>query len=68
LKSGGAPVVEGTATGLTANSVVLDTAIATISFYIAVWQNKVFMVILALLNMDGATGKQVAQAVNARIK
>jgi hypothetical protein len=68
LKSGGAPVVEGTKTGLTANSIVLSIAISTQSFYVAEWQNKSFMVILAILNIDTATCKKVAQAENSRIK
>ena len=68
LKSGGTPVVEGTKTGLTANSIVLSLAVSNQSFYVAVWQNKVFMVILAILNLDAATGKSVALAENSRIK
>jgi len=68
LKSGGAPVVEGTKTGLSANSIVLTVAVSNQSFYIAVWQNKVFMVILAILNIDPATCKKVALAENSRIK
>jgi hypothetical protein len=68
LKSGGAPVVEGTKTGLTANSIVLSIAISTQSFYVAEWQNKSFMVILAILNIDTATCKKVALAENSRIK
>ena len=68
LKSGGAPVVEGTQTGLTKNSIVLSIAISTQSFYVAEWQNKAFMVILAILNIDTATCKKVAQAENGRIK
>lgn len=68
LKSGGAPVVEGTATGLTKNSIVLSISISNQAFYVAVWQNKSFMVILAILNIDTATCKKVAQAENARIK
>jgi hypothetical protein len=68
LKSGGAPVVEGTATGLTKNSIVLSISVSNQSFYVAVWQNKTFMVILAILNIDTATCKKVAQAENARIK
>jgi len=68
LKSGGAPVVEGTATGLTKNSIVLSISVANQSFYVAVWQNKTYMVILAILNIDTATCKKVAQAENARIK
>lgn len=68
LKTGGAPVVEGTQTGLTANSIVLSIAISNQSFYVAVWQNKAFMVILAILNLDTATSKKVALAENSRIK
>jgi hypothetical protein len=68
LKSGGAPVVEGTATGLTKNSIVLSIAISNQSFYVAEWQNKTFMVILAVLNIDTETSKKVAQAENSRIK
>jgi hypothetical protein len=61
-------VVEGTATGLTKNSIVLSIAISNQSFYVAEWQNKAFMVILAILNIDTATCKKVAQAQNSRIK
>jgi hypothetical protein len=67
LKSDGAPVVEGTKTGLGPNSIVLSLPIANQSFYIAVWQNKAFMVILGLINLDTATGQKVADAVNKRI-
>ena len=67
LKGGGAPVVEGTKTGLTPNSIVLSIAIANQAFYVAVWQNKTFMVILAVLNVDTATSKKIAQSENARI-
>ena len=68
LKTSGAPVVEGTKTGLTPNSIVLSIAIASQAFYVAVWQNKTFMVILAILNIDTETCKKVALAVNGRIK
>jgi hypothetical protein len=70
LKSSSAPgtVVEGTKTGLTANSVVLTLPVPQQTFYVAVWQNKVFMVILAILNIDPAMSKKVAIAENARIK
>jgi hypothetical protein len=68
LKTGGAPVVEGTKTGLTANSIVLSVSISNQSFYVAVWQNKAFMAILAILNIDSATCKKVALAENSRVK
>jgi hypothetical protein len=63
----GAAVVKGTATGLTANSVALTVAIGTQSVYVAVWQNKAFMSILAVLNVDLAQSKKVATTVNGRI-
>ena len=68
LKTGGAPVVEGAKTGLTANSIVLSISVSNQSFYVAVWQNKAFMVILAILNIDTVTCKKVAVAENSRIK
>ena len=67
LKSSQVPVVEGTATGLGANSIVLTIAITGQTFYVAVWQNKKFMVILGILNIDAATDKNVALAENKRI-
>jgi hypothetical protein len=68
LKGGGVPVVEGTETGLTKNSIVLSISLANQAYYVAVWQNKTFMVILAMLNIDAATCKKAAQAANGRIK
>ena len=67
LKANGA-VIEGTKTGLGANSIVLNTTILSQAFYIAVWQNKAFMVILGIINLDSATGQKVADAENKRIK
>ena len=63
-----APTIEGTKTGLTANSIVLSQSIANQSFYIAEWQNKTFMVILAVLNIDAEASKKVSTAENGRIK
>ena len=68
LRSSGQPVVEGTNTGLTKNSIVLSSLIANQSYYIAVWQNKAFLVILAILNVDAAASKKVATSENGRIK
>jgi hypothetical protein len=62
-------VLEGSqTTGLTDNSIVLSTSVQNQSFYIAVWQNKAFMVFLAILNMDPAASKKVATSENSRIK
>ena len=68
LKANGAPVVEGTPTGLGSNSIVLSTTVLNQAFYIAVWQNKAFMVILGIINMDPTTGQKVATSENSRIK
>ena len=68
LRSGGAQTIEGTKTGLTANSIVLDQSISNQSFYIALWQNKAFDVILAVLNVDPTSSKKVAASENSRIK
>ncbi len=63
-----APTIEGAKTGLTANSIVLNQSIASQSFYIAEWQNKAFMVILAVLNIDPEASKKVSTLENGRIK
>lgn len=68
LKTAGASVLEGTQTGLSDHSIVLNTSIPPQSFYIAVWQNKAFLVILAVLNVDSTASKNVALAQNSRIK
>jgi hypothetical protein len=63
-----APTVEGKDTGLTDNSIVLNQAIGDQSFYIADWQNKTFLIILAVLNVDATSSKKVSTAENSRIK
>ena len=68
IAAGGAGVIKGTDTGLTANSIALTIAIGTQSFYVAVWQNKSFMVILGVLNIDLAASKKIATNENSRIK
>ena len=68
LKGGGAPVQEGKATGLGANSIVLSVTVATQSFYVTVWQHKQFMVILVALDLDATAAKKVALAEDGRIK
>ena len=63
-----APTVEGKDTGLSDNSIVLNQAIGSQSFYIADWQNKTFLIILAVLNVDATASKKVATAENSRVK
>jgi hypothetical protein len=67
LAAAGSAATVGTKTGLGPNSVVLSVAISTQAFYIAVWQHKAFLVILAILNVDNATSQKAAAAVNGRI-
>jgi hypothetical protein len=49
------------------NSIVLSVAISDQAVYLSVWQNKQFMSILGVFNIDAATDKKIAQAVNGRI-
>jgi hypothetical protein len=66
--SGITNVVKGTQTGLSKNAISLTLAIGNQSFYVAVWQNKAFMVILAVINVDTAQSKKIATNENSRIK
>lgn len=68
LRTGGGGVVEGTKTGLTENSIALTQPAGNQLFYIAMWQNKSFLVILAVLNVDANAAKGVAVKENSRIK
>ena len=63
-----AGVIKGTDTGLTKNSIALTLALGNQSFYVAVWQNKVYMIILGVLNIDLAQSKKIATNENSRIK
>jgi hypothetical protein len=63
-----AGVTKGADTGLGKNSITLLIAIANQSFFVAVWQNKTFMVILAVINIDTAQAKKIASNENSRIK
>jgi hypothetical protein len=65
--TGSQSVQEGSKTGLGANSIVLNTSVSTQSFYIALWQNKSFMVFLAILNVDPTASKKAATSENSRI-
>ena len=68
LKSGGAPVVEGTATGLGANSIVRNAYLISQTVFVALWQNKAYLVILAILNVDSTATQKAAVSENSRIK
>ena len=68
IATAGTGVIKGTDTGLSKNSVALTIAIGNQSFYVAVWQNKAFMVTLGALNIDLTTSKKSAPDRNSRIK
>jgi len=68
VKAGGVPVTQGTATGLTDNSIVRSAPLAGQTVFLALWQNQTFLVILAILNVDPAASLKAAVAENARIK
>jgi hypothetical protein len=67
LAAAGSAATVGEKTGLGPNSIVLSVSISTQAFYIAVWQHKAFLIVLAILNMDNATSQKVAVAENSRI-
>lgn len=67
LRTGGGGVVEGAKTGLTENSIALTQPAGNQLFYVAIWQNKRFVVILAILNVDATAAKNVAVRENSRI-
>jgi hypothetical protein len=60
--------IQGTKSGLTANSVVVSQSLSNQTFYIALWENKTFDVFLAVLNFDPAAAKKIATSENSRIK
>lgn len=68
LRSGAGGVVEGTKTGLSDNSIALTQPAGNQLFYIAIWQNKTFVVILAILNVDANAAKNASVRENNRIK
>lgn len=68
LRSGTGGVLEGNTTGLSPNSITLTQPIGNQFFYIAVWQNKAFMVILAVLNVEATAAKKLATSENSRIR
>lgn len=67
LQAAGSAATIGAQTGLGVNSVTLSVSISNQSFYIAVWQKKAFMVVLAILNTDTTISQKVAVAENGRI-
>ncbi len=68
LRSGGNAVQEGAATGLGPNSITLSRPVGNQAFFAAVWQNRAFMVILVILNIEPAASKKAATDENTRIK
>jgi hypothetical protein len=61
------PATVGAKTGLGANSIVVTEAAGTTTNYIAEWQNKAFVVVLFVINLDAKAGLAIAKAENSRI-
>jgi hypothetical protein len=68
LKAFGATVLNGTATSLGTNSIVVKFAIANVTAYIALWQKKEFEVALVTYNLPLTVGPAAATKVNSRIR
>ena len=68
LKAFGATVLNGTATGLGSNSIVVKFAIANVNAYIALWQNKELEVAMITYNLPLTVGSATATKVNSRIR
>jgi hypothetical protein len=68
LKAFGATVLNGTATSLGTNSIVVKFAIANVTAYIALWQKKEFEVAMVTYNLPLTVGPAAATKVNARIR
>jgi hypothetical protein len=67
LKSFGATVLVGTASNLGSNSIVVTFAIAGVTAYIGLWQNKEFEVAMVTYNLPLTAGRAAASKVNSRI-
>jgi hypothetical protein len=68
LKAFGATVLNGTATSLGTNSIVVKFAIANVTAYIALWQNKEFEVAMVTYNLPLTVGPAASTKVNSRIR
>lgn len=68
LKAFGATVLNGTATGLGQNSIVVKFSIANVTAFIGLWQNKEFEVALVTYNLPLTAGPAAATKVNSRIR
>lgn len=67
LKAAGATVSQGATTGLGDNSIVVTIDLGGSAVYVALWQNKTFMVAMVAFN-DGTAAAQAATSVNGRIR
>ena len=63
----GAALSQGKSTGLGANSIAYSTDVGNKPYYVVVWQQRAFVVIVLTDNLDPATGKKIAQQLNGRI-
>jgi len=68
LKAFGATVQDGAATGFGPNSSVVKFSIASVTAYIALWQNKEFEVAMLTYNLPLTAGPAAATKVNSRVR
>jgi hypothetical protein len=67
VQSAGGKIVRGSATGLGDNSLVVEFAIAGLSFYIAFWQKSKFVVAMITYNLAAADAEAASKKINDRI-
>jgi hypothetical protein len=67
VQSAGGKVVHGSATGLGDSSLVVEFAIAGLSFYIAFWQKTKFVVAMISYNVPVADAEAASKKINDRI-
>ncbi|HSS61584.1 MAG TPA: hypothetical protein VLK30_09035 [Candidatus Limnocylindrales bacterium] len=70
LKALGGKVVQGSDTGLGANSTTVSFSVAGagVSLYIALWQTKAFEVAVLVYNLSPASGSAAATKINGRVR
>lgn len=68
LKAAGGTVKQGATTGLGDNSLVVSVDVQSVSFYIALWENRTFEVAVLVYNLLPSVGSTAANNINSRIR
>jgi hypothetical protein len=66
-KSGAAGLTQGDGAGLGTNSIALPVVLGGQQLYVAIWQNKAFLLLLLVVNVAHAQSKNIATNENGRI-